>query len=143
MIALLGLLSTAKGKALEWAAAVGAIVVGVLGFALLERRSGAAEVRADDVAREGADRRRADDIAAETLHETGDEARAELARRAVRVLVLAIALGGASACSGGGTSRECSFARPLLFSRHSIAGLDDADALAVLTYNRQVAAICG
>jgi hypothetical protein len=52
----------------------------------------------------------------------------------------ALALAG---CSSGGSSRECSFARPLVLSHQSIAGLDEDDARAILSYNRQAQAICG
>lgn len=57
----------------------------------------------------------------------------------MRALLLLVLLGG---CASAGSSRECSFARPLVFSRHSIAGLDADDARALLTLNRQIEAVC-
>lgn len=48
-----------------------------------------------------------------------------------------------AACSTpAGSSRECSFARPIILSHRSIAGLDPEDAQAILKQNRQIVAMC-
>lgn len=57
--------------------------------------------------------------------------------------VLLAGLLALAACGTSGSSRECSFARPLVLSHRSIAGLDPDDARAILAYDRQVQAVCG
>lgn len=63
-------------------------------------------------------------------------------RHALHAAVLLAGLLALAACGTSGSSRECSFARPLVLSHKSIAGLDQDDARAVLMLNRQIQEIC-
>lgn len=63
--ALLGLVTGGWSKLATYAVAIAGAVAAVLGFAVMERRAGAAGVRAADVARELDDRRTADAISAD------------------------------------------------------------------------------
>lgn len=53
-----------------------------------------------------------------------------------------LALAGCSTAPAG-MSRDCTFARPLILSHQSIAGLDDDDAKALLAFNLTARAVCG
>jgi hypothetical protein len=71
---------------------------------------------------------------------TNEAAKIDL-RHAFHAVLLAGLL-ALAACSSGVSARECSFARPLVLSHQSIAGLDPEDARAILAFNRTVAEVC-
>lgn len=85
MIATLtGALAVVRTQAFQWAAAIASALAALLGFALFERRAGAAAVRTAELEREVADAHLAHGIAAEAARESEDEVLADLLRDARR-----------------------------------------------------------